>query len=540
MSLRDDFKIPHGWATSLLPDLIGSSGLITDGDWVESKDQDPDGNVRLIQLADVGDSVFRDRSSRYLTSEKAEELRCTILQLGDILVARMPDPLGRACQFPKLPTQCVTVVDVCIIRPDQISNSWLMYTINAPAFRAAIAILQSGSTRKRISKKNLCTIKLPVAPSQEQHRIVDALESHLSRLDDAVASLERVQSKLKQYRASVLKAAVEGRLVPTEAELARSEGREYEPASELLKRILEEHRRKWIEDAVEKGRSKVEEKATKAGKLWSTADDQKALEKERIKAEKKYKEPAAAVTDELPELPDGWRWGSLEALCPVFVDCAHRTPKYSQEGIPALRPRDVVHGKLNLDSVARVPENEFIIQTARRIPQQGDLIYSRELSFGWAIEVPTDPQVCMSQGMVLFRPGRGILNTYFLAALNGPLGRRQAEKIATGSSHPHLNLTEIRAYSIPVAPTAEQTRIVERLSDILSIIDVTERDLIVQIRKCHVLRQSILKWAFEGKLVDQDPDDEPASVLLERIKAERGAMEAEKKKSSTRARRVKT
>lgn len=81
-----------------LADLL-SDGLFVDGDWVESKDQDPDGDVRLIQLADVGDGVFRDRSSRFLTSEKAKELRCTFLEPGDVLVARMPEPLGRACIF---------------------------------------------------------------------------------------------------------------------------------------------------------------------------------------------------------------------------------------------------------------------------------------------------------------------------------------------------------------------------------------------------------------------------------------------------------
>ncbi|MDM2059987.1 restriction endonuclease subunit S, partial [Mycobacteroides abscessus] len=96
-----------------LADLL-SDGLFVDGDWVESKDQDPDGDVRLIQLADVGDGVFRDRSSRFLTSEKAKELRCTFLEPGDVLVARMPEPLGRACIFPGVGQPAVTAVDVCI------------------------------------------------------------------------------------------------------------------------------------------------------------------------------------------------------------------------------------------------------------------------------------------------------------------------------------------------------------------------------------------------------------------------------------------
>src|SRR5690348_15116201 len=93
-------ELPTGWAAATLGELIGREGLFIDGDWIESKDQDPNGHVRLIQLADVGDGHFRDRSSRFLTHEKANELGCTFLQKGDLLIARMPDPLGRCCIFP--------------------------------------------------------------------------------------------------------------------------------------------------------------------------------------------------------------------------------------------------------------------------------------------------------------------------------------------------------------------------------------------------------------------------------------------------------
>src|SRR6266568_6955653 len=93
-------ELPPGWALANLPDMLAQDGVFSDGDWVESKDQDPGGDVRLIQLADVGDGSYRNRSARFLTSSKAHELGCTFLQPGDVLIARMPDPLGRACLFP--------------------------------------------------------------------------------------------------------------------------------------------------------------------------------------------------------------------------------------------------------------------------------------------------------------------------------------------------------------------------------------------------------------------------------------------------------
>lgn len=160
-----------------LADLLGDGGLFIDGDWVESKDQDPAGDVRLIQLADVGDGVYIDKSARFLTSQKARELKCTLLQRGDILIARMPDPLGRACLFPGDDRPCVTVVDVCIVRPSASTDRrWLLHAINSPTFRRQVERHIKGTTRQRISRINLGTIELDVPPLPEQRRIADILD----------------------------------------------------------------------------------------------------------------------------------------------------------------------------------------------------------------------------------------------------------------------------------------------------------------------------------------------------------------------------
>src|ERR1035441_2972954 len=108
---KESGTLPSGWEWKTIPDLVSDDGVFIDGDWVESKDQDPNGDVRLIQLADVGDGAYRDKSDRFMTKAKAEELRCTFLSQGDVLIARMPDPLGRACIFPGDTKPSVTVVD---------------------------------------------------------------------------------------------------------------------------------------------------------------------------------------------------------------------------------------------------------------------------------------------------------------------------------------------------------------------------------------------------------------------------------------------
>ena len=149
---------------------LDSAEVFTDGDWVESKDQDPDGQVRLTQLADVGDGSWLDKSARFLTVEKAAELRCPYLAAGDVLVARMPDPLGRACVFPGDLRPAVTVVDVCVIRvdPERATPEWLAACINTPSVRAQIARYATGTTRSRISRGNLKEVLVPNVPMGAQ------------------------------------------------------------------------------------------------------------------------------------------------------------------------------------------------------------------------------------------------------------------------------------------------------------------------------------------------------------------------------------
>lgn len=199
-------QLPPGWTSATIEQLAGRDGLMTDGDWIESKDQDPEGRVRLVQLADIGDGEFRDRSSRFLTEEAAARLNCTFLRKGDVLIARMPDPLGRACIFPGLARPAVTAVDICIWRggAESVDPHWLMHTINSSDVRSQLALLAGGTTRQRVSGGNLKRFMLPVPPLPEQRRIVARIEALFTRTRRASAELERIAPLAKRHREKVL------------------------------------------------------------------------------------------------------------------------------------------------------------------------------------------------------------------------------------------------------------------------------------------------------------------------------------------------
>ena len=504
--------LPAGWTLATISELIGRGGKFTDGDWVESKDQDPSGDIRLIQLADVGDGVYLDKSSRFLTAKKSRDLKCTYLVPGDVLIARMPDPLGRACIYTGDPKTSVTAVDVCIVRtgvngPD---HHWLAWFVNSPEFRYNVALLQSGSTRKRISRKNLATIALPVPPLAEQRRIVAEIEKHFTRLDASVTALKRVQANQKRYRASVLKAACEGKLVPTEAAVARSEGCDYESADCLLARILAERRARW--EAQEKRRGK-------------------------------YVEPSPPDPSDLPELPEGWAWATLDQLATIRTGSTPLTSKteYYQDGsVPW-----VTSSALN-DPVVSSPGNYITQQAVEEYrlslyPIHTLLIamYGEGKTRGKCSELMFPSTINQAIATVTMEDSADDCRAYSKVFLHG--NYEATRRLSSGGVQPNLNLGLIKGLAIPLPPLAEQCRIVAEVERRLSVAQKAEASVEANLRRVERLRQSILKQAFSGKLVPQDRNDEPASALLVRIRVEREASHpAAKIGRPTRPRRSKS
>lgn len=401
---------------------------------------------------------------------------------------------------------------------------YLAYFMRQDTFRNYLAANVSGvgGSLMRVKPTTVDPYPFVLAPGPEQHRIVEAIESYFTRLDEAVATLERVQRNLKRYRASVLKAAVEGRLVPTEAELARAEGRDYEPASVLLTRILAERRRRWEEAELAKMKAKG-----------------KPPKNDRWKA--KYKEPVAPDTSALRELPEGWCWATAEALSDETRSITYGVVKLgpvTPGGVPTLRSSNVRHLRLDLDYVK--PISKRISDGYQRTVLHGDevLVTVRGTLGGVVATPPTCVGFNISRevAMIAFvEPRLASLVAIFIAtdALQNWIMRH-----TRGIAYTGINIGTLKQLPIPIPPLAEQSRIVEAVEEHLSVASATEASAIANVRRCQSLRQSILKWAFEGRLVDQDPNDEPASVLLERIRAERAAERGSKSRGSRRRKDV--
>jgi type I restriction enzyme S subunit len=323
-----------------------------------------------------------------------------------------------------------------------------------------------------------------------------------------------VQANLRRYRAAVLKAACEGRLVPPEADLARKEGRSYETGEQLLAHILKERRAKWEADQFAK---------MIASGTSPKNDDWK----------KKYREPGQPDTTKLPKMPGGWIWASVEMLSTKVVDGVHKN--YVDHGIPFVTVRNLTAGPgidfQHLNHVTETDHAEFI---QRANPEYGDILVSKDGTLGVIRAVRTNRIFSIFVSVAMIKPVIPGMTDYLEIALSSP--QVQVQMVPKGSGLQHIHLEDLRQDCVPLPPLQEQTRIVQETLRQLSNNDALDVTLNLDLTRAVRLRQSVLKHAFEGKLVAQDPNDEPASVLLERIRTDRAA--AEPNKTSPRLKRT--
>lgn len=469
--------------------------------------------VPTLTLSAVTHQNFSADNVKQTVADPAR-VRDLWLEPDDILIERAntPDLVGTAALFPG-PSGFA-------IFPDLMIRARLESEFNV---RYVAAFLKSLDARRhfrnraqgiagsmpKIGQGAIEALTIPLAPRPEQDRIVAVIEQYLTDIDAGVATLECALLNLKRYRASILKAACEGKLVPTEAELARKEGRDYEPASVLLRRILKERRARW----------EAEQLAKMAAKGQVPKDD---------KWKAKYEEPAPPPVAGLPALPDGWVWTTIATVGDVLLG-RQRAPQYltGKWPRPYLRVANIKDDRIDYSDVEEMDFDPEHFEKYKLQP--GDILASEGQSPDRvgesAIYAGGIEGLCFQKTLHRFRPvpsgpSAKFAQIVFRAHVKTGVFRKMAS-ITTNIAH--LTLEKFEAAPFPLPPVAEQHRIATEVDRLLSIADETETAIRAQLKRAEALRRAILKHAFEGKLVPQDPSDEPAHVTLERLRAERAA-----------------
>lgn len=500
-------SLPQAWVWTLMSEVCCK---IQDGTHFSPKRQLPSGQYPYVTAKNVRPWGLDLSDLTFLNEEdhRAIYKRCDALK-GDVFLVKDGVNTGDAA-INTLDGECSLLSSVCLLRSNGavLRGEFLRYFLLSPDGSRLLSHGMTGTAIKRIILRRIRDLPVPLAPIREQARIASEVDKHLTRLEAAVGALRRTQANLKRYRAAMLKAACEGRLVPTEAELARAEGRGYEPADQLLARILKERRARWEADQL----------ARMVGAGKPPKDD---------KWKAKYKEPEARRGLDLRGLPEGWTWGRLDQLS---WDAGYGTSgkcDYTSPGPPVLRIPNIQKGRIDLRDLKFARDESGLIKQDALTP--GDFLVvrtngSRDLiGRGAPVTAPFERDHFFASYLIRFRIlGQGLLSGWVSCVWESDATRTVVEGVAaTSAGQYNVSLGALGGIPVPLPPQREQERILDEVGRRMSMIDALETSVQTSLGRAEGLRQAILNRAFEGRLVPQDPNDEPASALLDRIRAER-------------------
>jgi type I restriction enzyme S subunit len=368
------------------------------------------------------------------------------------------------------------------------TNAMLCYYLNIFDFHNYV----TGTTRLKLNQSPMRQIPIPLPPLSEQHRIVNKIEELFTKLDAGVDALKKIKIQLKRYRQAVLKNAFEGKLTQQWREAHKEE---LEPASVLLEKIKEQRKKE------SKG---------------------------------KFIELPPIATSELPELPEGWVWTRLgEISIKIHYGYTARA-KENNVGPKLLRITDIQNNSVNWNSVPYCKIDNF--EREKYLLNEGDLVFARTgATVGKSYLLKGDvPEAVFASYLIRTIITNSISKKYVFQFFQSNFYWDQIQKAKVGVGQPNVNAQLLSRLLIPLSPLPEQHQIVAEIERRLSVADQLEKVVEQSLKQAERLRQSILKQAFEGKLVPQDPTDEPAEKLLERIKKEKESKGLAKQKSGKR------
>lgn len=430
-----------------------------------------EGRLHLLRTTDITTGKI-DWNTVPFCKEEPSDVEKYLLKDGDIVISRAGS-VGYS-HFIKNPKSAIFASYLIRFKP-LIEERYLAHFLKSPFYWQSISEKSIGIAIPNVNASKLKQILIPLAPFPEQGRIADKIEELFTRLDAGIEGLWKVKAQLKRYRQAILKYAFEGKLTE---EWRKTHKNQTEPATKLLQQIKQE------------------------------------------RTEARNHELSPIEESDLPTLPDDWTWTTLNEVSQINMGQSPIGSSYnnSSRGVPLL------NGPTEFGE-----EHPTAVQwttSPTKICNKDDLLIcvrgNTTGRMNWA-----DQQYCIGRGLAAISPLENIVKRellyYFLLMKVEEIMRR-----TRGSTFPNLKSDELHRFPFPLAPYIEQEELVERIETAFSTAHRLERNMATALLQSERLRQSILKAAFEGKLVPQDPNDEPAEKLLEHIKDEKAKSKGEK------------
>lgn len=523
--------LPPGHCTATLGEVAGEAVSQTG----------PAGTFIYLDIGAVDRESKTFVEPKLLNPAEAPSRAKQVVHTGDVMVSMTRPNLNAIAMVPEGRGETVASTGFHVLRSAWIDPKFLYYLVQTDVFIDAMSAVVQGALYPAVRPKDISGFQFNLPPRAEQTRIVEKLEELLSDLDASVAELKAAQRKLAQYRQSLLKAAVEGALTadwraartqngkPSRSSSPRKRGSsdldsetsktlasrfrgndgKSETGPELLQRILSERRARWEQKQL----TKFAEQGKTPPKDWRA----------------KYPEPVAPYTVGLPTFPDGWVWASVDQ-CATDEDGITDGPfgsnlkssHYTETGPRVLRLQNIGDGRF-VNAQAHISQEHYE-SLRKHAVAKGDVVAAmlgEALPRACVVPSGVEPAIVKADCARIRINAELLAPELMNAFLNSEPTRKRVAGLVKGIGRPRVNLGNLRGISVPIPPRAEQAEIQASLARSIEACEQQNAALERGFVLAAAQRKNILKAAFGGQLVPQDPNDEPASALLARIRAAR-------------------
>lgn len=497
-----EVNFPNGWAMATLGELAD-----------ETVDRSGPASNEFIYV-DIS-SVDREKKcisdAKIIESTAAPNRAKQVLQNGDIVISMTRPNLNAVAMVSPEFHGAIGSTGFHILRSKWVKPKFLFYLVQTREFIDEMCLCVQGALYPAVRPKDISSFAFFLPSSSSQHRIVAKIEELFSELDKGIENLKTARAQIKVYRQALLKHAFEGKLT---AQWRAENKDKLETAAALLKRIQLEraqHYQHQLADWEASGKQGSKLKIPKS-LLPLTAEELAELPK-------------------LPKLPEGWGWVLIDSLLSLEKKPMATGPfgtllsknEHKLSGIPVL-------GIENIGSGVFVGGNKIFVSELKAKELEsfrvevGDIIISRSGTVGEICKIPEGlGKAFISTNLIRVSLNKNVINQDYFVYLfqGGGSVKQQVKSLCKGSSRVFLNQRILTEIAFPLPSIEEQKQIAAVIDAKFSIVEKLESTIGENLRQTEALRQSILKKAFSGQLVPQDPHDEPASALLTRIKAKK-------------------
>lgn len=478
--LLENNILPESWCWVSLKGLVKNpKGDIVDGPFgsnLKSEDFISSG-IPVFKIQNIKANRFVDKNINYIAKEKAQDLARHSFEKNDLILTKLGNPLGLCCKVPEKYDYGIIVADLIRFRPnyDVVTSGYLVYGINSNVVQNQFKLITKGTTRPRVNLTIVRDIQFPLPPLPEQRAIVAKIDELFSELDNGIANLKAAQAKLDIYRQAVLKQAFEGELT-----------------------------REWREKQTDLPSAEV---------LINFLTNNKKSKKDS--------------TDTILILPEKWIKTELDTICSSISDGDHQAPPKTPNGVPFITISCIKHNIIDFSDTFYVSSDYYSELAIHRKPLKGDVLYTVTGSFGIPVLIDFEKKFCFQRHIGLIRPAKNTNQKWLFWLLQSKLIFKQAQATATGTAQKTVALSSLRSFIIPYCSPEEQNQIVQEIEARLSVCDKLAETIQTSLQQAEALRQSILKKAFEGRLLTEtelqtckaQADWMPAEQLLAQIKS---------------------